>query len=482
MRLPVARRGGRARPRTAPMEMEKSETLLRIFEALVEDGGPPGGRGAASPRAARGPATPLFSPEVWPARSDEKDDFKGPPKTLEHPTLGQPVQYFNPEVLHRSLDPGNAASPAHPLAQDREVEVDLVIEGGGMKGYYVAGVTAVLNKHRNVKVRRVAGASAGSLAAVTVVCNIDPSVWAVTYEELSHGRDERKESLLETYRRIFERVLPANAYKLCSGRLYISTTIVTSRGLEHMQVSEFADNDDLFNAMCASCFIPYFTLKSGTMKFCGHYVLDGGFTVNLPLFTDSVRPQIAVKLSEVVYAWTPMSWLVPPLDIEDTCIEALALRGGYDMKRFMRGEKVPSIVWYDAYKPGTSYISKYGTTLLGLWLARKAYRLVSPSVAPFSRRTKRRLYLLGLGAGVVPYVAWYGWYGSKVVGTQRQEQQGSKYTKEPNRFQLVARKLDRGRDEEELAGHWAFPSGGEPNVDTHPLPHSGSIQSGLTHF
>ena len=56
-----------------------------------------------------------------------------------------------------------------------------MVEGGGMKGYYVSGCAAVLERTRRMKVCRYAGASAGAFCCVCMCCQIDPALWATTY-------------------------------------------------------------------------------------------------------------------------------------------------------------------------------------------------------------------------------------------------------------------------------------------------------------
>jgi len=50
------------------------------------------------------------------------------------------------------------------MEEEKDVEIDIVLSGGGLKGYFVNGAAYVLLKElkkRNVKIARVSGASAG---------------------------------------------------------------------------------------------------------------------------------------------------------------------------------------------------------------------------------------------------------------------------------------------------------------------------------
>jgi hypothetical protein len=59
--------------------------------------------------------------------------------------------------------------------------------------------------------------------------------------------------------------------------------------------------------------------------------LDGGIVNNCPVFTDGVRRQLVVKLMDVEYPFRSL------VSANDTCIEALAIRGGLVMKQFLEG-------------------------------------------------------------------------------------------------------------------------------------------------
>jgi predicted acylesterase/phospholipase RssA len=93
--------------------------------------------------------------------------------------------------------------------------------------------------------------------------------------------------------------IPANAYEICSGRLFISITYVNGFSLENAIISEFTSNEDLLHCCLASSMIPYVTAKSMYRIFRGRKTLDGGLTNNTPIFHDGVRRQLVFRLSEV---------------------------------------------------------------------------------------------------------------------------------------------------------------------------------------
>ena len=328
-------------------------------------------------------------------------------------------------------------------------EVDVVVEGGGMKGYYVSGAAAVLQRQLpNLQLCRFAGASAGALCASCLCCNVDPSVWAMSYNELKPGRDNENLSLMDIYRRTWFRVMPVNAYKLCSGRVFISITVVTRSGLRNLIVSEYTSNEDLFAAIKASTFIPQLTDHGWSKTFRGHTVFDGGLTNNLPVFTDGKRPQIVVHLSKVHYPGSGfLSYFFPNLDLQDTCIEALAVRGAYDMKRFLSGEEVSSIEWRTEKREieGSAWYWKYLliATITAKFLLGERIRAVLRK----KRRTTLVLFAIGLSPSIVHY-------GGRFYRAKRNHTMVTK----PSHTQ--SKSMRNFSIDKEMSGHWLLGEAG----------------------
>jgi Patatin-like phospholipase len=63
-------------------------------------------------------------------------------------------------------------------------EIDLVISGGGFKGYFMCGAAHVLTKElakRNMRINRIGGTSAGAWAGLFICCGFSASHWMETY-------------------------------------------------------------------------------------------------------------------------------------------------------------------------------------------------------------------------------------------------------------------------------------------------------------
>jgi hypothetical protein len=257
------------------------------------------------------------------------------------------VRYTELVANSNSHDKGNKVVPVKPIA-----EIDVVISGGGMKGYFMVGCTYILAKElkkNNVIVARCSGTSAGSWGAMFLLlfmyAGFDNYFWMETFHQAHENPDK---PLLDVYWRYYCEQLrdnpllfPADAYKICSGRLFISITELTMTGPKLRIISEFTSNDDLVQACCASSAIPWVTMTEFFRYYRGTYVCDGGIYNNTPIFPDGVRRQLVFRLSEVEY---PFRMMVKAID---TCIDVLVLRGALIMQRFLQGEVTDSIAWLD---------------------------------------------------------------------------------------------------------------------------------------
>jgi len=254
--------------------------------------------------------------------------------------IQESVMTFKPsKSMHElSLLPGDA----YP-----QIEIDVVISGGGLKGYFMAGCSHVLKNElakQNVKIARIAGASAGAWSAFFMLVDLSTEDWLESYY-LSQERAHL--TMHEVYEDIWpwmcER-LPEDAYQKLSGRLFISITELTLFGMKNHMISEFESNMDLFECLLASSTVPFISLPTAMRKFRGMWVIDGGATNNTPVFPDNVRRQLVFRLTDVFY---PTKLLLNPTD---RCIESLVVRGAMLMAKFLQGEPSDSFAWLEKKK------------------------------------------------------------------------------------------------------------------------------------
>ena len=234
-------------------------------------------------------------------------------------------------------------------------EIDIVISGGGLKGYFMCGAVSIL-KHElqryNVKIARVCGASAGAWAAMFICTGVSSAAWMESYFAC---KDTPEVAILDVYERLwpwFNSMMPSNAYELCTGKLFISITEVTVWGLQNRIISEFTSNQELFDCCVVSSSIPTLTRSSWLSKFRGKLAYDGGMTNNTPVFTDGIRRQLVFRLYNVEYPWRLL------VNAGDSCIDTLVLRGALLMKRFLEGEGTDCITWLEEKEGKDALVSK----------------------------------------------------------------------------------------------------------------------------
>ncbi len=131
--------------------------------------------------------------------------------------------------------------------------LNITFSGCGFLGIYHVGVASALKDRAPElleKIDNFGGASAGALAAGSLLCGISLSEslqftlrLAEHARRFSIGPFHPRFQLTKTIRKVFRRMIPDDAYKLCSGRLHISLTRCSD--WKNVVVSEFHSNDDL---------------------------------------------------------------------------------------------------------------------------------------------------------------------------------------------------------------------------------------------
>jgi len=210
------------------------------------------------------------------------------------------IKMFKPsKSLAKLVDDARATGQQKP-----ETYIDVVISGGGLRGYFMAGASSILFEElerHNIKIGRVSGASAGAWAAMFMLCNYSTHDWIETYHQC---RENPSKCIHDVYQEcapwVFEG-LPPDAYKICTGRLFISVSVLTMFGFKNKIISKYESNEDLLNCLFASSTIPFLTEPSGLRKLHGDWVCDGGATNNCPVFTDGKNRQIVFRLFDVEY-------------------------------------------------------------------------------------------------------------------------------------------------------------------------------------
>ncbi|KAH8289831.1 hypothetical protein KR054_011572 [Drosophila jambulina] len=167
----------------------------------------------------------------------------------------------------------------------------LSFAGCGFLGIYHVGVAVCLRQHApQLLLERIAGASAGALAACCLICDLPLEGMAgdflrVVQETRRHslGAFSPWFNLPECLLEGMHRRLPPDAHRRVSGRLHISLTRVSDR--QNVVMSEFGSRQELLQALMCSCFIPGL---SGLMppQIRGVRYMDGALSNNLPLLDE----------------------------------------------------------------------------------------------------------------------------------------------------------------------------------------------------
>lgn len=165
--------------------------------------------------------------------------------------------------------------------------MNLSFSGCGFLGIYHIGVASAFREYApQICLNRIAGASAGSLAAAALACEV-PLGETTTY--VLRVAVRARQRALGPLHPGFDingiihdalcKLLPENAHKLCSGRLHVSVTRVSDG--KNVLLSHFESREHLIEALKCSCFIPFY---SGLRppKINGVSYMDGGFSDNQP--------------------------------------------------------------------------------------------------------------------------------------------------------------------------------------------------------
>ncbi|CEF59390.1 Patatin/Phospholipase A2-related domain and Acyl transferase/acyl hydrolase/lysophospholipase domain-containing protein [Strongyloides ratti] len=171
-------------------------------------------------------------------------------------------------------------------------DISLSFAGCGFLCIYHAGVCAAIKEYAPQLARnKICGASAGSIAATFLLCDIciskaTSNILQVVTQARSRalGALHPSFNLLQLVRDGLELALPDNAHELCSGKLYISLTRVKDH--QNVIVSQYDTREELIQAIICSCFIPFYCGRVPP-KFRGEQYVDGGISLNQPIIDDN---------------------------------------------------------------------------------------------------------------------------------------------------------------------------------------------------
>jgi hypothetical protein len=134
------------------------------------------------------------------------------------------------------------------------------------------------------EVTAYAGLSSGSVVATLLALDYTPEEIDKHFERFttffSRWHHHPVTHWFSHLRKLWYEIMPEDAYKRLSGRLYIGYSAVGWRGLQPRVVSRYYCNEDVMHAIEASCHImPYRFIPAG--RFRGDWACDGAFSTRL---------------------------------------------------------------------------------------------------------------------------------------------------------------------------------------------------------
>ncbi|XP_023280979.1 patatin-like phospholipase domain-containing protein 2 isoform X2 [Seriola lalandi dorsalis] len=183
-----------------------------------------------------------------------------------------------------------------------EVAPSISFSGCGFMATYQLGVAQCFLSYAPWILRTapsVLGASAGSLVAVTVVCEMNPITirdemlnFAKQVNAFTLGPFNPSINVFHWLEYVLRKHLPPDAHQLASGRLSVAMTRLTDG--KNTVMSEFQSKEDVVQALLCSCFVPgYCGLQPPSYK--GDYYVDGGFTSMQPVLSGTCSQTLTVS-------------------------------------------------------------------------------------------------------------------------------------------------------------------------------------------
>lgn len=193
-------------------------------------------------------------------------------------------------------------------------QAGLVLEGGGMKGVYTAGVLDYFLK-KGLEFSHCYGVSAGSCNMASYLSKQYERAYKVCVDYLKDKRYCSLYSLLTTgdlfgvkmcYDEIPNRLNPFDhkTFESYQGEAYAVVTNIETGKPEYLPLIDM--HEDII-AIRASCSLP---LVSRNVKIGDHYYLDGGMSDSLPIkksIADGNRKNVVVLTKETGYVRRPSS-------------------------------------------------------------------------------------------------------------------------------------------------------------------------------
>lgn len=189
----------------------------------------------------------------------------------------------------------------------------LVLEGGGMRGWYTAGVLTVFTEN-NILFQNVYGISAGAFNALTYISRQNTSAYVrsmidvVNDERLISSNNLKKTGSAFGFDFLYDELLPNDLH--FDYKTFFESPIQLKAGTTNLKTGQpvffqKADMDKEFTAVRASCSLPMIT---NIVHYRGYDLLDGGYSAPIPAeyaFLDGNKKNVVVFTRESGYRKGP---------------------------------------------------------------------------------------------------------------------------------------------------------------------------------
>ncbi len=143
--------------------------------------------------------------------------------------------------------------------------LNLSLSGCGFLGIYHLGVISAFREHAPEVIQgKIAGCSAGSLVAACAACDCclgqmvsDVLEIALKARSRALGPLHPSFNIVEILKNGLRRILPVDAHKICSGRVFVSLT--RWRDGKNFLVSQYDTREELIQALLCSSFVPCYS-------------------------------------------------------------------------------------------------------------------------------------------------------------------------------------------------------------------------------
>ena len=173
-------------------------------------------------------------------------------------------------------------------------EMDICFDGGAFNGVYGWGIAKyilLLEKNKLTKIKRISGASAGSIIALLFLLNIKTIELNKFFVKLKNKYVKNKNLIY--IRKFLKKIIFSEFQKndkmdRVNNKLFIK--YFDKKENEYVVISNFKNRKHLYNSILYSCYVPY--LFDGNFIYKNRYS-DG---IMCPIFDYKIRPVLFIRL------------------------------------------------------------------------------------------------------------------------------------------------------------------------------------------